>query len=149
MGGSRLGLAARIRERAEAVLAYDRASADRLPDGLARRIALADVVCGDPGWHRTPPRKSIADFSPSPESPCSKIARLRPRVGFEFGRRRVVGEAVGVSSSHRQAPGFERQGRRCPCPATAAVALCDTGYSQVRRSGPASSAVSSRKKSIP
>ena len=43
MGGCRLGLAARIREQAEAVLAYDRESADRLPDGPARRIKLADV----------------------------------------------------------------------------------------------------------
>jgi hypothetical protein len=41
-------LAARIREQAEAVLAYDRASADRLPDGPARRSALPDVVYGDP-----------------------------------------------------------------------------------------------------
>ena len=48
MGGCRLSLAARIREQAEAVLAYDRTSADRLPDGPARPIALPDVVYGDP-----------------------------------------------------------------------------------------------------
>ena len=48
MGGCRRGLAARIREQAEAVLAYDRESADRLPDGPARPIALPDVVYGDP-----------------------------------------------------------------------------------------------------
>ena len=40
---------------------------------------------------------------------------------------------VGVSSSHRQAAGFERQGRRCPCPATAAVALSLVG---ARRGAP-------------
>jgi hypothetical protein len=56
MGGCRLGLAARIREQAEAVLADDRASADRLPDWPARRIRLADVVYEDPwgppyGYH--------------------------------------------------------------------------------------------------
>ena len=44
MGGCRLSLAARIREQAEAVLAYDRTSAD----GPARPIALPDVVYGDP-----------------------------------------------------------------------------------------------------
>jgi hypothetical protein len=48
MGDRRLGLAARIREQAEAVLADDRASADRLPDEPARRIALTDVVYRDP-----------------------------------------------------------------------------------------------------
>jgi hypothetical protein len=48
MGGCRIGIAARIRERAEAVLAYHRAAADRATDGPVRRIALADVVYGDP-----------------------------------------------------------------------------------------------------
>ena len=70
----------------------------RLPDGPARRIALADVVCGDPGWHRAPPRKSIADFSTSPESPC--YFRAQPLARWEH-RKAQCGVTTARGGRHR------------------------------------------------
>jgi len=44
-----------------------------------------------------------------------------------------AGAMIGLRRSHRLDPGLQRQGRRCPCPATAAVALSLVG---ARRGAP-------------